>query len=60
MSTLKIDDRDWDLSRAEFTDAIAKGLSRAFLYIRTHGLDNVKDLVLNACLHAITTNPQCE
>jgi hypothetical protein len=34
---LKIDDRDWDLSRSEFADAIAKGLGRAFLYVKNHG-----------------------
>jgi hypothetical protein len=40
MSQPKID-RDWDLSRAEFADAIAKGLGRAFVYVNNYGLDRV-------------------
>ena len=50
MSQPKIDEMP-DLSRAEFADAIAKGLGRGFLHIKYQGLDLVKDLVLNACLH---------
>jgi hypothetical protein len=37
------------LSRDEFLDAISKELGRAFIYVKNHGLDLVKDLVLNAC-----------
>jgi hypothetical protein len=59
MTTLKIDE-SWDLTRDEFADAIAKGLGRAFLYVRDRGLDRVKDLVLNACLHHVGYDPQCE
>jgi hypothetical protein len=59
MSTLQIDDRDWNLSRAEFADAIAKGLGRALLYVQNYGLDRVKDLVLNACLHDLSYDIQC-
>jgi hypothetical protein len=59
MSQLKVD-RDWDLSRDEFADAIAKGLGRAFLYIKHHGLDRVKDLVLNACLDDLSYDRQCD
>ncbi len=44
MSKLQIDDslkdrlyqRDWNLSRAEFADAIAKGLGRALLYVQNY------------------------
>jgi hypothetical protein len=60
MSTLQIDDREWDLSRAEFADAIAKGLGRAFLYVKNHGLDRVKDLVLTACLDDLSYDRQCD
>jgi hypothetical protein len=59
MSTLQIDDREWNLSRAEFADAIAKGLGRALLYVQNYGLDRVKDLVLNACLHDLSYDIQC-
>jgi hypothetical protein len=58
MSQPKIDEMP-DLSRAEFADAIAKGLGRAFLYVKYQGLDLVKDLVLNACLHDLSYDPQC-
>jgi hypothetical protein len=47
------------LSRDEFSDAIEKGLGRAFIYVKNHGLDRVKDLVLNACLHDLSYDPQC-
>jgi hypothetical protein len=59
MGQLKID-RQWDLSRAEFADAIAKGLGRTFLYVKNYGLDNVKDLVLAACLDDLSYDPQIE
>jgi hypothetical protein len=57
MSMCKIDDKS-DLSRSEFADAIAKGLGRAFLYIKNHGLDRVHDLLLNACLHDLSYDTQ--
>jgi hypothetical protein len=59
MRTWKIDET-WDLSRDEFADAISKGLGRAFLYMQDRGLDRVKDLVLNACLHDLSYDPQSE
>jgi hypothetical protein len=49
-----------DLSRTEFTDAISKGLGRALIHVKAHGLDLVKDLVLNACLHNLSYDPQIE
>jgi hypothetical protein len=48
------------LSRDEFEDALAKGLGRALLYVKTYGLDRVKDLVLNACLHDLSYDAQIE
>jgi hypothetical protein len=53
-------DRQRNLSQAEFADAIAKGLGRAYLYVRDYGLDDVKDLVLAACLQDLAYDPQCE
>ena len=38
------------LTREEFGDAIAKGLGRAMLHVRRHGLGEMADLVLDACL----------
>jgi hypothetical protein len=48
------------LSRDEFEDALAKGLGRALLYVKTYGLDRVKDLVLYACLHDVSYDAQIE
>jgi hypothetical protein len=48
------------LSRDEFGDALAKGLGRALLYVKTYGLDRVKDLVLHACLHDLSYDAQIE
>jgi hypothetical protein len=49
-----------DLSRDEFEDALAKGLGRALLYVKSYGLDRVKDLVLYACLHDVSYDAQIE
>jgi hypothetical protein len=48
------------LSRDEFEDALAKGLGRALLYVKSYGLDRVKDLVLYACLHDFSYDAQIE
>jgi hypothetical protein len=48
------------ISRDEFRDALAKGLGRALLYVKTCGLDRVKDLVLYACLHDVSYDAQIE
>ncbi len=39
------------LSREEFATALKKGQGRAWWHIAEHGLDDVADLVLEACLH---------
>jgi hypothetical protein len=39
------------LDRDEFAAALRKGLGRAMLHVRQFGLDEVWDLVLEACLH---------
>ena len=49
-----------ELNREEFANSIAKGLGRALLHINYYGLDQVKDLVLNACLHDLSYDPQSE
>ncbi|MFC1926241.1 hypothetical protein ACFLWV_00625 [Chloroflexota bacterium] len=48
------------LSEEEFSTALHKGLGRAFLHVTHFGLDDVADLVLEACLHDQAYDPQCE
>lgn len=48
------------LNREGFAEALKKGLGRALLHVKHHGLKNIEDLVLNACLHDQTYDPQCE
>lgn len=48
------------LSRVEFASALRKGLGRAWLQVASFGLDNVVDLVLDACLRDQSYDPQCE
>jgi len=48
------------LSREEFAAALKKGLGRAWWHVAEHGLDDVADLVLEACLHNQTYDVQCE
>ena len=38
------------LTREEFRSALAKGQGRALMHVRQYGLEDVKDLVLEACL----------
>ncbi|MEW5858458.1 MAG: hypothetical protein AB1861_13925 [Cyanobacteriota bacterium] len=44
----------------EFRDALQKGLGRAILYVREHGMEEVRDDILQACLHNFAYDPQCE
>ncbi|AQW62577.1 hypothetical protein B1779_04710 [Dehalococcoides mccartyi] len=39
------------LNRPQFTSALHKGLGRAFVYVKRYGLDEVADIVKQACLH---------
>ncbi len=48
------------LDRDAFASALQKGLGRAFLYVKEYGLDDVDDLVLQACLHNPAWDPQVE
>ncbi|CAG0930736.1 hypothetical protein TFLX_01912 [Thermoflexales bacterium] len=48
------------LNRAEFAVALKKGLGRAWLHVANYGLDDVADLVLEACLHKQSYDPQDE
>lgn len=47
------------LSRNEFEDAIKKGLGRAALHAQHYGLEGIDDIMLNACLHDLSYDPQC-
>jgi len=48
------------LDRDAFASAIRKGLGRAWLFVNQYGLDDVPDLVLDACLYNQVYDPQCE
>jgi len=48
------------LSSEEFESALQRGLGRTFLYVREYGLEDVADLLLEACLHDQAYDPQCE
>jgi hypothetical protein len=48
------------LNRSEFAAALRKGQGRAMLHTIQYGLDDVKDLVLEACLHNQVYDPQLE
>jgi hypothetical protein len=48
------------LTRDQFVDAISKGLGRAMMYVKHHGLTNISDIVIDACLHNKVYDVQCE
>ena len=48
------------LERSEFTAALKKGLGRAARHVSAYGLDEVADLVLEACLHDQRYDAQAE
>jgi hypothetical protein len=48
------------LNRSEFAEALRKGQGRAMLHVIHFGLDEVKDLVLEACLHNQVYDQQIE
>ncbi len=48
------------LTRDEFAAALKKGLGRAWWHVANYGLDDVADLVLEACLHNQQYDPLCE
>ena len=48
------------LTLEKFCDALDKGLGRAVIQVREQGQDNLGDDILNACLHNLAYDPQCE
>ena len=48
------------LNHSEFLDALRKGKGRAFIHVCDHGDDGIKDDILNACLHNLSYDSQCE
>lgn len=48
------------LNRKQFSDALQKGLGRAYLHAIHFGIDDVADLVLKACLNNEFCDPQSE
>jgi len=58
-----VDQKDFSvkrLDRQEFQAALAKGQGRARLHALRYGLDDLKDLVLEACLHNQVYDQQSE
>ena len=51
---------DYKLSSEQFTDAVSKGLGRAMMHIKRHGLDDVADILLDVCIHSKIWDTQCE
>lgn len=48
------------LNKGEFAEALQKGLGRALLHVKQYGVEEVADLVMHACLHNQSYDPQCE
>jgi hypothetical protein len=48
------------LTREEFQDAIQKGLGRVIMHLREYGSKGLKDDILNACVHNLVFDTQCE
>jgi len=48
------------MTRNEFVDALQKGQGRAVLQIKEHGVGHYKEELLNACLHNLVYDTQCE
>ena len=48
------------LEKDEFVEALKKGLGRALLHVIHYGVDDVADLVLDACAHNQSYDHQCE
>ena len=48
------------LERSEFATALKKGLGRAARHVSLYGMDDVVDLVLDACLHDQRYDAQAE
>jgi hypothetical protein len=48
------------LERDPFGNALRKGHGRALMHVRRHGAAGLEDLVVDACVHDKTFDPQCE
>lgn len=51
---------DYKLTREQFADAVSKGLGRAMIHVKQHGLDDIADILLDACVHNKIYDAQCE
>jgi hypothetical protein len=51
---------DYKLTMEQFADAVSKGLGRAMIHVRRYGLDDIADILLDACVHNKTYDAQCE
>lgn len=50
----------YPLNQSEFTNALEKGLGRAYLYVEKNGDESVRDQLLHFCLINPSYDPQCE
>ena len=57
---LKIKMTNYKLTREQFADAVSKGLGRAMIYFKRYELDDVADIVLDACVHNKVYDAQLE
>src|SRR5262245_11468540 len=48
------------LTRLLFASALQKGQGRALLHLRSTGLGDLEDLIIDVCLHDRAYDPQCE
>lgn len=48
------------VTESEFSDSIRSGLGRAILYARTNDVEPFRNVILDACLHCYSADPQSE
>ncbi len=48
------------LTKKQFRDAVQKGLGRTIMHVCEQGQKGLENVILDACLHNLTYDPQCE
>jgi hypothetical protein len=51
---------DYKLTREQFADAVSKGLGRAMMYVKRYGIDDIADILLDACVRNKIYDAECE
>ena len=49
-----------NVNKEQFRNALHLGLGQAIIYARDHDVDEFRDVILDACLHCYSCDPQCE